>query len=123
MGCCCEKQSTQKTFIQFAENRLLFWLDLYALNMGNYGPKRPKCGYWSDQTDRKLGIGQTKKTEGWVLTRQNSPKCGYWSDKTDQTVGTGQRPNRHKMGTGQNEQTKNCHWPDGRCDQIFFPDH
>ena len=72
-------------------NLALIRLDLYAL---------------------KLGIGQTKQTEIWVLARPNRPKYGYWPDRTDQNLGIGQteqtkiwvmaRPNRPKYG----------YWPD-----------
>ena len=113
MGCYFEKQSIQHAIIQF----------------GSYlaGPLGLEIRYWSDRTDRNMGIGQTEQTEIWVLARPNRPKYGYWPDRTDQNMGIGQteqteiwvlaRPNRpkygywpdrtdRKMGIGQTEQTE-----------------
>ena len=49
VGCYFEKQSTQHAFIQFLENRSHL-----------AGPLGLEIGYWPDQTDQNLGIGQTK---------------------------------------------------------------
>ena len=38
----------------------------------------------------KLGIGQIKHTEIWVLARRIRPICGYWTDQTDRYLGIGQ---------------------------------
>ena len=42
------------------------------------GPKQiQEFGYQTEQTDRNMGIAQTKHTEAWVLSRPNKPKYGY----------------------------------------------
>ena len=46
-------------------------------------------------------IGKTKQTKVWALPRRNRRKNSCRPDQTD----------------------KNCHWPDGGRDPIFFPDH
>ena len=45
---------------------------------------------WSDVTDRRLDMEQTKQTVVWVLVRPNRPKIEYGPDKTDRCLGIGQ---------------------------------
>ena len=66
-----EKQSMQRTFIQFFGDEVFFWLHQT---------------YWPDRTARKVGIGQTKQTKIWALVRPIRPKSMYWPDQTDQKV-------------------------------------
>ena len=73
---CADFEHSQWPFTeQFTVARLFFWLDLLARpnrpkwdiekNKENemlvlIRTKKPKNGYWPDQTDRNLGIGQTE---------------------------------------------------------------
>ena len=43
-------------------------------------PNIAKGGYWPDQTDENLCIGQTNNREIWELARLNRPKC-HWPDE------------------------------------------
>ena len=55
-----EKQSMRQRFIQFTVDRLLFWLDLLALNVGIGQTKKTKFGFRPDQIDQKLLLTRRK---------------------------------------------------------------
>ena len=94
------------------------------IQFGSYlaAPLGLEIRYWSDRTDRNMGIGQTEQTKIWVLARPNRPKYGYWPDRTDQNMGIGQteqteiwvfaRPNRLKLPLARR-----------KARPKFFPDH
>ena len=48
----------------------------------------------------KLGIGQIKHTEIWVLARRIRPICGYWTDQTDRYLGIGQTETGRRLHPG-----------------------
>ena len=78
-------------------------------------------GYGPDQTDRSLGMNQTKQTDDWERARANRPVTGYGPDETDRILDMGQSEQTRDWVSARRSRPMFGYWPD-RTDRRLDKD-